>query len=152
MLRYWYILFSQFIQRDPAKPFAVHYCTLPNYIYGYLGSLYYYMYQQMLTFTAEARFRDCGGGFSRNSPLSHERSCFHSQSGSQPACNNYIPHFFLISKPPTKGSSNMGMNLLHLFKWFLAASNFLTFSNFYIGCKLNCNINLLIEFQWKFYF
>uniref|UniRef100_A0A158Q8J8 Gamma-tubulin complex component n=1 Tax=Elaeophora elaphi TaxID=1147741 RepID=A0A158Q8J8_9BILA len=93
----------EFIQRDPAKPFAVHYCTLPNYIYGYLGSLYYYMYQQMLTFTTEARFRDCSSALNRNSPLSHERSCFHSQSGTQPACNNYIPHFFLISKPPTKG-------------------------------------------------
>ncbi|CAG9533303.1 unnamed protein product [Cercopithifilaria johnstoni] len=99
----------EFIQRDPAKPFAVHYCTLPNYIYGYLGSLYYYMYQQMLTFTTEARFRDCSGGLNKNTPLSHERSCFHSQSGSQPACNNYVPHFFLISKPPTKGSSNMGI-------------------------------------------
>uniref|UniRef100_A0A1I7VHB3 Non-specific serine/threonine protein kinase n=1 Tax=Loa loa TaxID=7209 RepID=A0A1I7VHB3_LOALO len=97
----------EFIQRDPAKPSAIHYCTLPNYIYGYLGSLYYYMYQQMLTFTAGARFRDCSGGLNRNSPLSHER--FHSLSGSQPACNNYIPHFFLISKPPTKGSSNMGI-------------------------------------------
>ncbi|EJW80798.1 hypothetical protein WUBG_08290 [Wuchereria bancrofti] len=97
----------EFIQRDPAKPFAVHYCTLPNYIYGYLGSLYYYMYQQMLTFTAGARFRDCSGGPNRNSPLSHER--FHSLPGSQTACNNYIPHFFLISRPPTKGSSNMGI-------------------------------------------
>ncbi|VDN93928.1 unnamed protein product [Brugia pahangi] len=97
----------EFIQRDPAKPFAVHYCTLPNYIYGYLGSLYYYMYQQMLTFTAGARFRDCSGGLNRNNPLSHER--FHSQPGSQTACNNYIPHFFLISRPPTKGSSNMGI-------------------------------------------
>ncbi|KAM3715693.1 KICSTOR complex protein, partial [Dirofilaria immitis] len=99
----------EFIQRDPAKPFAVHYCTLPNYIYDYLGSLYYYMYQQMLTFTTEARFRNYSGSLNRNSPLSHERSCFHSQSGTQPACNNYIPHFFLISKPSTKGSSNMGI-------------------------------------------
>ncbi|VDK80454.1 unnamed protein product, partial [Onchocerca ochengi] len=99
----------EFIQRDPTRPFTVHYCTLPNYIYDYLGSLYYYLYQQMLTFTTEARFRDCSGGLNRNSPLSHERSCFHSQSGAQSACNNYIPHFFLISKPSTKGSSNMGI-------------------------------------------
>lgn len=114
-----FVLFFQFIQRDPSKPFAVHYCTLPNYIYGYLGSLYYYIYQQMLTFAAEARFRDFSS-LNRNSPLSHERSCFHSQSASQPACNNYIPHFFLISKPPTKGSSNMGTNLLHLIKSLLS--------------------------------
>uniref|UniRef100_A0A915Q6J3 Protein SZT2 n=1 Tax=Setaria digitata TaxID=48799 RepID=A0A915Q6J3_9BILA len=99
----------EFIQRDPARPFAVHYCTLPNYIYRYLGSVYYYMYQQMLTFTTEARFRDHNDEMNRSSPLSHERSCFHSQSGSQQACDNYIPHFFLINKPPTKGSSNMGI-------------------------------------------
>ncbi|VDM96212.1 unnamed protein product [Thelazia callipaeda] len=99
----------EFIQRDPAKPFAVHYCTLPNFTHDYLGSLYYYIYQQMLTFTAEARFRDCGGGINKNSSVSTERTHFYSQFSSQSTCSNYVPRFFLINKPPTKGSSNMGI-------------------------------------------
>lgn len=105
--------FLQFIQRDPAKPSALHYCTLPNYIDDYLGSLYYYLYQQMVTFTAGARFRDGNGGLNRSYPISQDR--FHSLSGSHSACSNYIPHFFLISKAPIKGSSNMGMGLFYFF-------------------------------------
>lgn len=95
----------QFIQRDPAKPYAIYYCTLPSFINKFLGSLYFYLFQQMLTFATEARFRDYSGSKER-SP--YERVHFHSQQQMDTVCENYVPRFFIINRPPTKGSSNLG--------------------------------------------
>ena len=40
----------RFIQRDPAKPCSVFFFTLPQLVQHHLGSIKYYLSQQMLTF------------------------------------------------------------------------------------------------------
>uniref|UniRef100_A0A915AZD3 Protein SZT2 n=1 Tax=Parascaris univalens TaxID=6257 RepID=A0A915AZD3_PARUN len=98
----------RFIQRNPSCPDAIFHCTLPSFIEEYLGSLYFYLQQQMLTFTIAARFREHSGN--RNGATVSERTHFYpyvSESTTLP--DGYIAPFFVINRPPSKGSSNLGV-------------------------------------------
>ncbi|KHN85310.1 Protein SZT2, partial [Toxocara canis] len=98
----------RFIQRDPSFPDAVFHCTLPNFTEDYLGSLYVYVQQQMLTFAIEARFREHSDG--KNDAAFSERTHFYPYvTESNPLPPNYVTPFFVVNRPPSKGSANLGV-------------------------------------------
>ncbi|VDN58252.1 unnamed protein product [Dracunculus medinensis] len=94
----------KFIQRDASKPDAVFFCTLPVFVGNYLGTLYFYLKQQIMTFTSIARFRENKGNSSRKVYF----SSYLTPDNSFGVSDSYVPQFFIISRPPVKGSSLVG--------------------------------------------
>uniref|UniRef100_A0A915DUB5 Uncharacterized protein n=1 Tax=Ditylenchus dipsaci TaxID=166011 RepID=A0A915DUB5_9BILA len=51
----------QFIQHDPQQPCETYFFTIPSLVFNYLGSLQYYLGQQLSTFCILPKFREQSG-------------------------------------------------------------------------------------------
>lgn len=109
----------QFIQTDPKDPASRFYFSLPAVTQNFLGSVKYYLGQQLLTFCIEPKFREQSGTNSGSRSL--RKSVADSIPENLPPTFlpyvpdgshlplRYQPSFYLINKPPGEGQRNTGI-------------------------------------------